>query len=197
MKFNSILLIIFCLLQVLICSTVGLNEQSLKDATIKTLKYINEFYQGTIKFKDKKPFSGLQFTYAPLSIDNIQFKFDEYKLLHIKYVNLKATIEGKYKYRKIFEFSTRFTAQLSNFNWEQVFVAAQDNLANGKIDIKFKSHQESAFNFNIFRLTSTNAKYEEDIKKNLLTFDYEPLRVQLRKLSNLIFETLQTDLNRY
>jgi hypothetical protein len=197
MKINSILLIIFCLLQGLICSTVGLNEQSLKDATIKTLKYFNEFHQGTIRFPDKKPFSGLQFTYSPLTIDNIQIKFDEYKLLHIKYVNLKADLTGQYKYRKIFEFSTSFTAQITNFNWEQVFVVSQDNLANGKIDIKFKSHEESVLNFNIFRLTSKKVKYDNDIKKNLLIFDYAALKDQLRKISNLIFDTLQTDLNKY
>ena len=39
MKFNSMLLIIFCLLQSLNSSTDGLNEQSLIDATAQILKY--------------------------------------------------------------------------------------------------------------------------------------------------------------
>ena len=196
MKFDLIILIIFCLLEALICSTDGLNEKSLKDSTIKTLKYFNEFYQKEIKFENKKPFSDLKFTYYPLSIDNIQFKFDEYKLLHIKYVNLKSTLEGKYKYGRLFGVAS-FKAQLSNFSWEQVFVVAQDNLANGKIDIKYKPHEESALKFNIFRLTSQKTKYDEDLKKNLLMFDYNALKIQLRKVSKLIFDTLQTDLNRY
>ena len=45
MKFNLMLFIIFCLLEALICSTDGLNEKSLIDAAIKTLKYFNEFQQ--------------------------------------------------------------------------------------------------------------------------------------------------------
>ena len=46
-------------------------------------------------------------------------------------------------------------------------------------------------------MTSKKVKYDNDIKKNLLIFDYAALKDQLRKISNLIFDTLQTDLNKY
>ena len=190
------LFIIFCLLEALICSTDGLNEKSLIDAAIKTLKYFNEFQQKDVKFENKKPFTDLKFTYSPLTIDNFQFRFDEYKLLHIKFVNLKSTLEGKYKYGRFFWVAS-FTAQLSSFNWEQVFVVTQDTLSNGKIEIKYKLHEESALKFNIFRLNSQKTKYDEELKKNLLMFDYNDLKTQLRKVPKLIFDTLQTDLNRY
>ena len=49
MKFHSILLIVLYLLQVLNNLAVGLNEQSLKDAATKTLKYARECHQKSIK----------------------------------------------------------------------------------------------------------------------------------------------------
>ena len=76
MKFNSILFITFCLLQALICSTVGLNEQSLKDAAAKTLKYSKVYHQESTKLEDKGVFRDVRFNYTSLTPDNIQFGFD-------------------------------------------------------------------------------------------------------------------------
>ena len=60
----------------LICSTVGLNEQSLRDEATKTLKYVNVYHQGNLKFDDKDSFHDVKFTYSALSPTNIQFRFD-------------------------------------------------------------------------------------------------------------------------
>ena len=75
MKFNSILLIIFCLLQVLKCESI---EQSLNNTIIKTLKYAKEFHEDFINLYDKEIFYNISINYPPLTPDNIQFKFDDF-----------------------------------------------------------------------------------------------------------------------
>ena len=204
MKVNSIFLITFCLLQVLNCETIGLNEQSLKNAAAKTLKYTRMYHQDSIKLNGIKneKIIDLKFNFPSLTLDKIQFRFDDYGLLHIKFVNLKATLTGKYIFRLGFVgIGIDFTAQLSNFNWEQVFVVAKKDLGNGKIDIKFKPTEESAVNFNIFRFTSKRQNFEDfkfpleqSIKNKLKTLDFTPVKAQLKKVAQLILETLQSDL---
>ena len=198
MKINSILLITFCLLQVLNCATVGLNEQSLKNAAIKTLKYARMYHQDTIKLNDKDVFTDLKFNYSPLASDNIQFRFDEYGLLHIKFINLKTSIKGGYAFPVMFfKIFSEFTAQLNNFNWEQVFVVSQKDLGNGKLDIKFKSTEESAVNFSIFKYTVKNNDIKDKMKEQIIklkTLDFTPVKTELKKVAQLILETLQSDL---
>ena len=210
MKVNSILLITFCLLQVLFwinCSTDGVNEQSLKNAAAKTLKYTRMYHQDSLKLNDNKlndkdQLFELKFSYPSLTLDNIQFSFDDYGLLHIKFVNLKATITGKNSVKLfLFPILVDFTAQLSNFNWEQVFIVAKKDLGNGKLDIKFKPTEESAVKFNIFRFTSKLEKLqafqmplEQKIKSKLELLDFTPVKDQLKKVAQLILETLQSDL---
>jgi len=198
MKINSILLITFCLLQVLNCATVGLNEQSLKNAAIKTLKYARMYHQDTIKLNDKDVFTDLKFNYSPLTSDNIQFRFDEYGLLHIKFINLKTSIKGGYVFPVMFfKIFSEFTAQLNNFNWEQVFVVSQKDLGNGKLDIKFKSTEESSVNFSIFKYTVKNNDIKDKMKEQIIklkTLDFTPVKTELKKVAQLILETLQSDL---
>ena len=202
MKFNSIILITFCLLQVLInCVTDGSIEQSLKDATVKTLKYARGYHQSPIKLNNVNLLFDLRFNYPPLTADNIQFKFDDYGLLHIKFVNLKATLTGAIKTRHRFiPVKREFTAKLNNFTWEQVFVVTKNELGNGKLDLKFKSTQESDINFNIFKLTLSNkviikaSTLEQKTKSALKTVNYTPIKIELRKISQIILETLQSSL---
>ena len=207
MKFNSMLLIIFCLLQVLNSSTVGLNEQSLKDAAVKTLKYARVYHQESIKLEDKDNIHDLKLNCPPLTSNNIQFSFDEYGLLHIKFINLKATVTGNYILKMIFRITVPFTAKLNNFNWEQVFVVSKKDLGNGKLDIKFKPTEESKINYNMILynknnmvMTNTNTKgpfpfpFIENIKNGLKDLDFNSLKNQLKKVAQLILETLQSDL---
>jgi len=205
MKINSILLIVLCLLQVLNSSTVGLNEQSLKDATTKTLKYARVYHQESIKLQDKGNFNDIKLNYPSLISNNIQFRFDEYGLLHIKFVNLKVTVTGKYKYRYfVFNGNVPFTVKLNNFSWEQVFVISKNELGNGKLDIKFKPTEESKISYNMAIYNSKNKDitnvntgsfhFIENIKNEVKNLDYNPLKNQLQKIAQLILETLQSDL---
>jgi hypothetical protein len=188
------------------CATVGVNEQSLKNAAAKTVKYTRMYHQDSLKLNDNKitdqnQLKELKFSYPSLTSDNVQFSFDDYGLLHIKFVNIKATITGKNYLRFLFGILTDFTAQLSNFNWEQVFVVSKKDLGNGKLDIKFKSTEESEVNFSIFRFTSQRQNMkelpfpiEQTIKGNLKKLDFTPVKNQLKKIAQLILETLQSDL---
>ena len=201
MKFNSILFITFCLLQALICSTVGLNEQSLKDAATKTLKYSRVYHQGTTKLEDKGILQNVKFNYSPLTLDNIQFRFDEYGLLHIRFANLKATVEGNRKIGRFTSFKV-FSAKINNFSWEQVFVVSKRDLGNGKLDIKYKPTEESPVNFSITLHNQNNSpdkkKFNEAMEKftlaSLKSLDFTPIKNQLKKVAQLILETLQSDL---
>jgi hypothetical protein len=164
------------------------------------------YHQDSFKLNEikieKEQLLELKFNSPSLILDNIQFRFDDYGLLHIKFVNLKATLTGKYIFRLGFVgIGIDFTAQLSNFNWEQVFVVAKKDLGNGKLDIKFKPTEESAVNFNIFRFTSKRQNFEDfkfpleqSIKNKLKTLDFTPVKAQLKKVAQLILETLQSDL---
>jgi len=74
-------------------------------------------------------------------------------------------------------------------------------LGNGKLDIKFKPTEESAVNFNIFKFTSKRQNFEDlklpieqGIKFNLKKLDFTPVKNQLKKVAQLILETLQSDL---
>ena len=118
-------------------------------------------------------------------------------MLHIKYVNLRATISGNFEYSLGFKFikmKADFTAKLYNLNWDQSFVVAKKVLGNGKLDIKFKPTGESAVNFKMGQLTTDGIFKGVAMEKVLKKIDYNALKIQLRKISNLIFETLQSDL---
>ena len=206
MKFNSMLLIVLCLLQALNSSTVGLNEQSLKDAATKTLKYARVYHQESVKLQDKDNLHELKLNCPPLTSNNIQFRFDEYGLLHIRFVNLKTTVTGKYNYRYfVFNAKVPFTAKLNNFSWEQVFVVSKKDLGNGKLDIKFKPTEESKISYNMVLYNANNISmsnpnnkkafpYLENIKNGLKDLDFTNLKNQLKKIAQLILETLQSDL---
>ena len=87
MKVNLILLIIFCLLQVLNSSLVRLDEQSLKKAAAKTLKYAKAFHEDSIIFEESDKFNDLKFNFPPLDINNVQFIYDLFGFLHVAFTN--------------------------------------------------------------------------------------------------------------
>ena len=206
MKFNSILLFIFCLLQALICSTDGLNEQTLIDATNKILKYAKIYHENILKLEDKENLYDLKLNCPSLILDNIQFSFDENGNLHIKFVNLRVVVTGKYEYGIGFsKVVNDFSALLNNFYWEIVFAVSKKELENEKLEITFKQTATSRFIYDIL-LINSNAKnielnnlninlnvedsLKEQLKKNLNLY---VLAKQLEKVSLLIIETIKSD----
>ena len=209
MKVNSILLITFCLLQALNCAKVRISEQSLKKALIKTLKSPRIKNQNTIKLSLPHEFTELNFTYSPLTSDNIQLYFDDFPdTLEIYFVNLNATVTGKYLvYSSYHTIMTEFTAQLDDFKWKQEFEVSKNNQ-----DITFTPSRESRVDVYVDRFTikreNITDKYIKEIgfstlditdlqiKIKIPSLEYTEVKNQLRKVSQLIIDTLQSDLNK-
>ena len=205
MKFNSILLIIFCLLQALNSSTDGLNEQTVIDAASKILKYAKIYHEEWMNLEDKESLYNLKMYCAPLILDNIKIKFEENGNLNIAFVNLKLVVTGKYKYGIGFSnIVNDFSASLNNFFWNIIFEVSKEELEDGKLDVKFKMLSSSAFKYDVFLLTKTAIEIKdqntsisiEDNLKGLLSnnFGYFPLTNQLKKIAELILVTVKSDL---
>ena len=205
MKFNSILLIIFCLLQALNSSTDGLNEQTVIDAASKILKYAKIYHEEWMNLEDKESLYNLKMYCAPLILDNIKIKFEENGNLNIAFVNLKLVVTGKYKYGIGFSnIVNDFSASLNNFYWNIIFEVSKEELEDGKLDVKFKMLASSAFKYDVFLLTKTAIEIKdqntsisiEDNLKGLLSnnFGYFPLTNQLKKIAELILVTVKSDL---
>ena len=205
MKFNSILLIIFCLLQALNSSTDGLNEQTVIDAASKILKYAKIYHEEWMNLEDKESLYNLKMYCAPLILDNIKIKFEENGNLNIAFVNLKLVVTGKYKYGIGFSnIVNDFSASLNNFYWNIIFEVSKEELEDGKLDVKFKMLSSSAFKYDVFLLSKTAIEIKdqntsisiEDNLKGLLSnnFGYFPLTNQLKKIAELILVTVKSDL---
>ena len=205
MKFNSMLLIIFCLLQALNSSTDGLNEESLIDVTNQILKYAKIYNEQLLNLEDKENLHDLKLYCPPLILDNFEFVFEENGNLLIKFVNLKIVVTGKYNYGIGFtNIVNDFSAALNNFYWAMVFSVSKEELEDGKLDVKFKQIATSAFKYDVFLLTKNaleikaqNVTYSiEDsltdlLKKNINLY---PLARQLQKVAISILQTIQSDL---
>ena len=157
MKFNSILLIIFCLLQVLNSSTDGLNEETLIEATSKILKYANIYHEEWINLEDKENLYDLKLYFPSFILDNIQFSFEENGSLSIKYVNLKLVVTGKYKYGIGFsQIVNDFRAALNNFYWNAIFEVSKEELEDGKLNVKFTQVHPQHLNMMLSYLLKLN-----------------------------------------
>ena len=208
MKFNSILLIIFCLLKALNSSTDGLNEQSLKDALAKILKYANIYHETWINLEDKESLYDLKLYCPPFNLDNIQFSFEENGNLSIQYVNLKLVVTGKYKYGIGFSSVVNdFRAALNNFRWNAIFEVSKEELEDGSLELKFKQIASSSLKYDVLLLTKSEYNLEikngnislpvEDNLKDLLKTNFgikKPLEYEFKKVNQLILETVKSDL---
>ena len=199
--------IIFCLLQTLICDKPGVTQQSLQDAFTTTLPFIKSFHPAPFSLSGSSLRSA-KLSYTELNSNNIQFRFDEFGLLHLKFVNIKgqvtgttftkhtAYLGGKYSIKRPFTFYTSFTAELSNINWEETYAVESNKKADGKYDVKFKSMSESSISYNIFRLSLRNALKEEETttKIQIKKLNFAPFKSHLKKISGLVLEALQNNL---
>jgi len=198
------ILVTFCLLQVLMCVSLEVTTDSLNNAVKKSAPFLKVFHQDSLSLGNRDTLSNVQLLYPVLGSGNIQFKFDDFGLLHIKYVNLRLRVTGTNRARVVsFSVASTFNAELSNFVWEQVYAIKINEKQDGKLELKKTKTSESQISFNINKLTSKsiNSKIdikeiETNIKAQIKLLNFEPLRQQLRKITELIFETLQADLNK-
>ena len=198
------ILVTFCLFQALMCISLEVTTEALNSAVTKSAPFLKVFHQETLALSNRESLSNLKLQYSVLNPWNIQFKFDDFGLLHIKYVNLKIKVTGQSKVSVIaFRLLSRFTAELTNFSWEQVYAVKVSDLGNGKVDLKKTKTSETEANFNINKLTIQNIDpkankqdLEANIKIQLKLINLDPLKQQLRKVTDLIFETLQAELSK-
>ena len=137
-------------------------------------------------------------SFSELNSRNIQFKFDEYGLLHIKFININGEVSGRTfpDPRKCAIITTYYKARLSNINWEETYAVESTKIANGKYDVKFKSVSESEISYNIFRIIIERGpkEYQETVKLLVKKLDFTPLKSHLKKISGLILDTLKIKL---
>ena len=201
MKVYSIF-IILCIFQVLICDNEGVNEQSLQEAFKTSLPYIKSFHPKYISLTDSV-LNSLQLSYKELTSSNVQFKFDDMGLLHIKFVNLEAKIRGNtmtQKSKKLYwmKVLAPFIAELSNIGWEETYSVKSKKMADGKYDIKIKSITESPISYKIFKFTMYDGTDEEQIKTKvqIKNLNFTPFKNYLKKISGAILDNLQKKLNK-
>ena len=189
--------ILFCSLQTLICDKAGVTQQSLQDAFKTSLPFIKAFHPAPFVLNGSKLLMPI-FSYTNLNSNNVEFRFDEYGLLHIKFVNLKGRVGGIAFIKPIsfFKFFSNYTAELSNMSWEETYVVESTKKAEGKYDIKFKSISDSSVSFNIFRVIMKNGSKEDqnNIKIEIKKLNFAPFKTHLKKASGLILETLKDKL---
>ena len=198
------ILVTFCLLQALMCVSLEVTTEALNKAVAESAPFLKVFHQETLSISGRDNLSNIKLHYPVLNAGNFQFRFDDFGLLHIRYVNLRVKVTGSSKVSVYaFRLSSDFTAELSNFSWEQIYAVKVSDLGNGKVDLKKTKTSETSINFNVNKLTfqKIDAKAnKQDIEANIKTqvplLNLEPLKQQLRKITDLLFETLQANLNK-
>ena len=196
------MLIVLCFFQVLICDNEGITEQSLHEAFKTSLPYIKSFHPKYISLTDSI-LNSLQLSYTELTSSNVQFKFDEMGLLHIKFVNLKGKIRGNTMTQKSKKFYwmkvlAPFIAELSNIGWEETYSVKSKKNADGKYDVRIKSITETPISYNIFKFTMYDGTDEEQIrtKVQIKNLNFTPFKNYLKKISGAILDNLQKKLNK-
>ena len=203
MKTLSIL-VTLCLLQALMCLSFEVTVESLKKAVVESVPFLKVFHPQFLKINNIEGLSNLVLKYPVLNPGDFLFRFDDYGLLHIRYHNFKLYLTGNNRAKIYsFSFSSDFSAELSNFSWEQTYAVKINDKGNGKVELKKTKISEEKINFNInkFNVQKINQKFniqeiETIIKSQIKLMNLEPLKAQLRRVTELILETLQSDLNK-
>ena len=197
------LLILLCFFQSLICES-KIDQETLKAAFTTSLPFIKSFHPAPFRLYGSK-FRSTSLTYTELNENNVQFKYDEFGLLHLKFVNLKALITGEtntpfFSYSGNTKVSLRkycsFRAELSNVSWDETYAVDYTQKADGKKDVHFKSMGDTQVTYNVFRVTMNRGPKEEqnNIKAQIRGLNFSPFKAHLKKMSGLILETLKNRL---
>ena len=194
------ILAVLCIFQILICEKPGVNQESLQAAFTTSLPFIKSFHPSPFSLSGATLLSGVKISYTEINTQNIQFRFDEYGLLHLKFVNLKCRLTGSFSLGKgkgiRFNTFKSFSAKLSNVSWDETYAVESTKRVDGKYDVKFKSMAESSITFNVNRLVISNASADQIIqaKNQINRLNYTPFKNHLKKISGLILETLKNRL---
>ena len=191
------LFIIFCFLETLLCDVAGADINTIQKAFNKALPDMKKIHQSRFNLPNKKnKFEDIKLDFEQINSNNIRFKYDEFGLLQINFVNLKFKISGN-TYNKFYFLKKKigFSAQLTNFNWEVTYALSSTKLSKGKFSIKYKPTGESDIKFYTLNVKinndSGNNINEKIIPSQIKNLNFSPVKKHLKKLVKLIFDNLQ------
>lgn len=191
MKASS-LLVLFCLLNVIFCYTLGITPKECKDSFKDGLGFIKAFHKTTYSL-GKGALSSVALTTPILTENNVDFKV-ETEHIRVIFQNLKLSLSGITKIKKSdFNEITKVGAVLENFKYEVKFSVASKKLETGKYEVKSSKTEESTPTFKITKLTSKFTgmnDLEEQLKNKIKNLDFTPYKAYLNKIASLVIETL-------
>jgi len=196
------LLIVFTIFQVLFCDLDGLSRNQLHEIYVKSLPYLKAFHPESIYVPPNWRFSGLKFNYKELTNNSTNFTFDEFNVLHVKFANLQANLNGTYRIGKFWNSDYRnFNATLDNITYGQSFNVLVNKHQNGTKTFKYKKVGESELSFKVksFNFTSdfSNKNLYLDVAKNgIKNLNFKELSSHLSKMLTLILDRVQTELSK-
>ena len=194
------LLILLYFLQTLICDKAGVNQESLLAAFNTSLPFIKSFHPSSFSLTGSSLIKDAKLYDTKIGPNNIQFRFDEFGLLHLKFVNLKGRIQGRVFIGKTFSPISYFSicvCELNNINWEGTYAVESTKRAEGKYDVNFKSISESPVSFNIFKmvlLPTSTKELLDDARFKINKLSFASFNAYLKKISGLILQTLHNRL---
>ena len=200
MKVFSVLLA-FVLLQAIMCEVEGVSVLKLQQAFNKSLPYLKAFNPGKIRLAAANKFSNLYMNFTNFTKNNVEFKYDEFNILHVKFTNLKAAIHGKYLVKGSFfkKVYANFEAKLDKVNWATSFSVKVEHLQTGKKELKYKMYSDGDFSLNVERFAMKHYT-EKDLpfknaKAEIKNLNFNAFKEFLRKAVGLTLDTLKKDLN--
>ena len=200
MKVFSVL-VAFVLLQAIMCDVEGVSVLKLQQAFNKSLPYLKAFHPGKIKLTASNKFKNLYMNFTNFTHHNIEFKYDEFNVLHVKFINLKAVLQGNYLARKgLFKnVYTGFEAHLNKVAWGTSFSVKVDLLQTGKKDLKYKMYGDGDFSLNVEKLAIRHYTEKDllfkTVKSDIKNVNFNDFKEFLRKAVILAFDTLKKELN--
>ena len=194
------LLILLCL-ETLICDIERLNATLFHETFNSSIQYLRAFHPKPFYVLLKPPlnkWTNIVLNYAYLNGKNVEFKFDEFGMLHVKYINLKLNLNGKFASndRRNYRYYTSFTAELINSSVEQIYSVKSQKLENGKNGIKYRHLNDSEVSFKAIKIykNSSGSKMQNSIKTLIKNINFSPLKSELKKVTNVVLDKLSSNL---
>lgn len=198
MKAISVL-VAFVLLQAIMCDVENVTVAKLQKALNKTLPTLKKINQKRIRLTPSNKFGNLYVNLTNLTYKNVEFKFDESKVLHVKFVNLKAKLTGKYLAKKGFKNTyTTFEAQYNKVSWATSFTITNEKDLTGKKVLKLKKNVDGEFHSELEKFTmkhyTDKSKEFTTAKTDLKNINFKEFKEYLRRVALATFETLKKEL---
>ena len=191
MKYS--LLVLLCFLGVILCDIQGFTVQSLKDSYKQAIPYIKAFYKKTLNLARTTQLSGIVLYNYMLGEDNIEFRIDS-GIVHKKNKKIKLSLQGRgYLIKSTFKEYTNFSAKLNNVKYELSYSINAQKLENGKYEVIYRKAGETSFTYDISRVSSKFnglSDLETQLKNQVNSLNFAPYKDYLKKIAELILETL-------